>query len=89
VVRIIWFYPTESPVVQQVYIWKTLIGSPYVYFARLQTGCCILYMGIRNNYKLATRVLLDSVPTSNVELDFINNTMIIGDSTSKVNVFKE
>lgn len=86
--EIIWFYPTESPVVQQVYIWKTLIGSPYIYFA---TTDGLLYSIHKDTKELQNGypILLDSIPTSNIELDFINNTIIIGDYTSKVNMFKE
>jgi outer membrane protein assembly factor BamB len=85
---IIWFYPTESPVVQQVYIWKTLIGSPYIYFT---TTDGLLYSIHKDTKELQSGypILLDSVPTSNIEFDFINNTIIIGDYSSKVNMFKE
>ena len=81
---IIWFYPTESPVVQQVYIWK----SPYVYFTTIN-GLLYSINGDTKQLQSGYPVLLDSVPSSNVEFDFLNNTVIIGDSTSRINVFKE
>jgi len=85
---IIWFYPTESPVIQQVYIWRTLIGSPYIYFI---TTNGLLYSIHKDTKQLQSGypILLDSMPTGNIGYDFYNNRVIIGDYIGKINVFQE
>ncbi|MCS7230794.1 MAG: lamin tail domain-containing protein, partial [Elusimicrobiota bacterium] len=85
---IIWHYPTHSAVENQVYIWRAIIGSPYIYFT---TKDGLLYSIHKDTKQLQPGypIFLGSKPTNTLTYDFSLGRIIIGTSDGGINVFKE